>query len=144
MKKQIYDERIELQKKNIYSKASIILITSLIIDFIYKIFLDKKSIFQCMDIIIILLITSIYITIHLIKNGLYNINVKEKIINLKIIIFSSVLSSIIFSIGIIIAEKLNILNNPKDLNKLLVSVISFFIVITLIQYIFSRFSNRKD
>ncbi|MBU3161710.1 hypothetical protein KPL37_18645 [Clostridium frigoris] len=82
--------------------------------------------------------------INKIKNRLYNLNIEKKETNFKPIVFSSILSTIIFITIICIIDKMHIFSNGKDLIKFLGMGISFFVTIILIQYVISRFSNKNN
>ena len=68
----------------------------------------------------------------------------KKETNLKPIVFSSILSTVLFITIFCIIDKMHIFSNGKDLIKFLGMGISFFVTVLLVQYIISRFSNKNN
>ncbi|WP_105177654.1 MULTISPECIES: DUF6773 family protein [Clostridium] len=136
MKKILDDERMYLEVQKIYANGFKIIITCLVLDFLYNMCIKKESYTDNMDKTIILLIAFSYIIIILIKGGLFNINLKENNNNKIFILFTSTLSTIVFTI-------LMNLNEEIIVKKVVVMGIVFFVVITIFLSLFTKLSQKR-
>ncbi len=139
--KKIEDERILSEKRKINSTAFGLGFLGLWGILLFRIFILKQSVPEYLDIFLLTLGLSIYITINNVLSGLY-LTYRSKHQRKRVNIIGALVGSLTFFIVQFIMMKAD-LTKIEDLLKLLVSLIIFFIVWVLMQNYLFKVSEHK-
>lgn len=139
--KGIEDERILLEKRKISSSAFGICMLGLWGILIFRQFMLQQDVSEYIDIFLLTMGLSIYVTVNNVLKGLY-LTYRSKYTRKKVNIIGAIVGSITFTIVQFFIMKAE-LTNLEDLLKLFVSLIIFFTVWVISQSILFKISENK-
>ncbi|SRR6056297_480811 len=139
--KKIEDERVIIEKRKINSRAFSYVYIALWLILIYRQFVLQQEASQYWDILILTLGISFYVLLRNVFKGLYQ-SYREKESKIKNMFVGGIIGSIIFTLIHGIFSDYD-LSNSKDLVRILISGIIFFITWMAVQYLLIRKSEKK-
>jgi len=139
--KRIEDERILLEKRKINSSAFGICFLALWGILLFRQFILKQNVTEYIDIFLLTMGLSIYITVNTVLKGFY-LTYRSRYTRKKVNIIGAIVGSITFTIVQFFIMKAE-LTNIEDIFKLLVSLIIFFTVWVISQSILFKISENK-
>ncbi len=139
--KKIEDERIIAEKRKINSNAFGICFMVLWGILLYRQFILNQDIMQYMDIFLLAIGLSIYLTVNSVLRGLY-LTYRSRKEKKRVNLIGATVGSMVFAIIQIFILKIDF-SNPSDIIKIGILVIIFFVVWMISQNILLNISESK-
>ncbi len=139
--RKIEDERIVAEKRKINSKAFGICFLALWGILLYRQFILQQDITEYIDIFLLTLGVSMYVTVHSVFKGFY-LTYRNKIYKKKVKLISALVGSAAFVIVQFFVADYN-LTNWNDILKLIASFIVFLLAWITAQSLLFRISDKK-
>lgn len=139
--KRIEDERIITEKRHINSRAFGICFLALWGILIFRQFVLQQNIMEYMDVFLLTIGLSIYVTVNNVFKGFY-LTYRSDRERKKVSLIGALVGSITFIIVQLFVMKYDF-TNWEDILKLIVSFIIFFVVWVTVQNVFLKVSESK-